>query len=64
MSKEIILLVFIGISFLGFIIGLVGKTINNPNRKTFKKEGFYKILMAVSVIIMLILAVIYNFLSL
>lgn len=64
MKLEDILLVFIGISFLGFIVGLVAKNTNNARKKSFKREGLYTYLMAISVIIMLVLAVIYNFLFL
>lgn len=63
MKTDNLILIIIAISFLGFIVGLVGKNTGNARKKTLKKEEFYKYLMAISVIVMLVLAFIYNFLS-
>jgi len=50
----------IGISFLGFIISLVARNTNNHKKKSFRNESFYAYLSAVSIIIMLTLAILYN----
>ena len=54
------LLIMIGISFLGFIISLVARNTNNHKKKSFRNESFYAYLSAVSIIIMLTLAILYN----
>lgn len=55
-----ILLVCIGISFLGFVASLVARNTNNHKKKSLKYESLYHYLSAVSIIIMLILAILYN----
>ena len=62
MNSETWMLMGIGLSFLGFMTGLVGKNIRNHQKRTFKSEGFYTYLTAVSVIVMVVLAFLYTIL--
>lgn len=64
MNAENLILAGIGISFLGFLTGLVARNTNNSKKKSLRREDFFKYLSAVSVILLLILAVLYNVLYL
>jgi uncharacterized membrane protein YsdA (DUF1294 family) len=56
-----LLLVVIGIAFLGFMGSLVARNTGNHKKKTLRRESFYNYLGAVSLIVMLLLAIIYKF---
>ncbi|MEI6576856.1 MAG: hypothetical protein WCO63_11835 [Bacteroidota bacterium] len=59
---ETFILVLIAFSFIGFIISLVYKNINNDKKKSFRYEEFFKYLGAASVIALLALAFLYKIL--
>jgi hypothetical protein len=50
----------IGIAFLGFIVSLVARNTGNHKKKTLHREDFYKYLGAVSLIVLLLMAILYN----
>jgi hypothetical protein len=60
MKGETIILVLIGLSFLGFISGLVARNTGHQKKQTLRGDTFYKYLTAVSVIAFLLLAFLYQ----
>jgi hypothetical protein len=56
---EVILLVLVAISFVGFLAGLAGKS-RAVNKKSFRKNELYQRITIVSLVIMLTAAVIYS----
>ncbi len=62
MSDETILLSFIGLSFAGFVTGLVWQNTGNAKKKSFRGNTGAKFLTAVSLIAMILLAVLYSIL--
>ncbi len=57
---ETALIILVGFSVLGFVIGLIGKSIA-LNKKSMKKNEFFNKLTAVSVVLMFVFAIIYHF---
>jgi len=57
---ETTLIILVGFSVLGFVIGLIGKSIA-LNKKSMKKNEFFNKLTAVSVVLMFLFAIIYHF---
>lgn len=59
---ESVFLILTGISFLGFIAGLAGKS-RAINKSSIKKSDFYQKLTVVSLILMILCAIIYSLLT-
>ena len=57
---ETILIILVGISFAGFILGLAGKS-RGVTKKSIKKSDFYQKVTVVSIILMFVFAIIYRF---
>jgi len=55
-----VLIVLVGVSVLGFITGLIGKSIALSN-KSIRKNEFFNKLTAFSVVLMFVFAIIYHF---
>ncbi len=62
MNFEKSLLIVIALSFIGFIIGLIGKNLGNHKKKTLRSEDVYKYIISTSVIVLLLSAVLYSIL--
>jgi len=59
---DTLLLAFVGISFLGFIVGLAGKSAA-VEKKSFKKSEFYNRLTILFLILMFASAITYSFVN-
>lgn len=57
---ETVLIILVGISVLGFVGGLIGKSIA-LNKKSIKKNEFFNKLTATAVVLMFVFAIIYHF---
>jgi len=57
---EIALISLIGFSVLGFVTGLIGKSIA-LNKKSMGKNEFFNKLTAISLVLMFMFAIIYHF---
>ncbi len=59
---QTLLIILVGLSVLGFVTGLIGKSIA-LNKKSFRKNEFFNKLTAVSIVLMFIFAILYHFLT-
>lgn len=54
------ILALIGLSFAGFVVGLSGKSIS-VKKKSLRMNDFYKILTLISLVLMFVFAILYQF---
>lgn len=59
---DLVALILTGISFLGFIFGMAGKS-RAVNRSSIKKSDFYQKLTVVSLILMILFAILFSLLN-
>ena len=59
---QTLLIILVGLSVLGFVTGLIGKSIA-LNKKSLRKNEFFNKLTAVSIVLMFISAILYHFLT-
>jgi hypothetical protein len=59
---QTLLIILVGLSVLGFVTGLIGKSIA-LNKKSLRKNEFFNKLTAVSIVLMFIFAILYHFLT-